>query len=87
MRRSGREAAPRIDRATVATRGLLTIEEAADFLALHRSTAYRMTKDGRLPSVRLGGCVRVPASAALAIADGKSTFTTLEEGTYVVKDR
>lgn len=36
--------------------------EVVEVTGLSISTVNRMLKDGRLPSVRLGGCVLVPAA-------------------------
>jgi excisionase family DNA binding protein len=35
-------------------REILTVEQAADFLQVHRITVYRYIREGRLPAVRLG---------------------------------
>jgi excisionase family DNA binding protein len=42
---------------------LLRIPEAAQRLALGRSTVYELIAKGELPVVRVGAAVRVPASA------------------------
>lgn len=39
---------------------LLTVEEAAQHLGIGRSLAWRLVRQGALPSVRLGRLVRVP---------------------------
>lgn len=39
---------------------VLTVEEAAQQLGIGRSLAWRLVQEGKLPSVRLGRCVRVP---------------------------
>ncbi len=41
--------------AAATTPRLLTIDEVAARLHVHRVTAYRMVHDGRLPAVRFGG--------------------------------
>ena len=41
---------------------LLKPEEAAELLRLSRSKVYEMAAAGVLPSVRMGGAVRIPAS-------------------------
>jgi excisionase family DNA binding protein len=43
-------------------RKLLTVQEAAEILRVTPNTVYRWTKRGRLPVVRLGYLVRIPAS-------------------------
>jgi excisionase family DNA binding protein len=42
---------------------LLTVQEVATILRVTPNTVYRWVKRGRLPVVRLGYLVRVPASA------------------------
>ena len=42
-------------------RRLLTVAEVAHELRVTRSTAYRWARDGQLPTIRVGGTVRVPA--------------------------
>lgn len=39
------------------------VGEAADTLGISRSQAYRLIAEGRLPSIKVGGSVRVPARA------------------------
>jgi excisionase family DNA binding protein len=49
---------------------LLRPDEVASFLALSRRTVYRMIRDGRMPSVKLGiGPLRIPAAAFTALFD------------------
>ena len=42
---------------------LLTIDEAGMALGLSRSSVRRLMNAGQLPSVKVGGCRRIPASA------------------------
>lgn len=42
---------------------LLTVQEVATILRVTPNTVYRWIKRGRLPVVRIGYLVRVPASA------------------------
>lgn len=42
---------------------MLRPTEAADAIGVSRSKAYQLIAEGTLPSVRLGGCVRVPVVA------------------------
>ena len=42
---------------------LYRIAEAAEVLGVSRSKAYELVASGEIPSVRLGGTVRVPADA------------------------
>lgn len=44
-------------------RHLLTVEEVAQRLGIGRSLAWRLVREGQLPSVRLGRLVRVPERA------------------------
>ncbi|MDP9365277.1 MAG: helix-turn-helix domain-containing protein [Chloroflexota bacterium] len=41
---------------------MLTIDEAAAVLRMHRVTVYRHVNGGRLPSVKVGGRRLVPAA-------------------------
>jgi excisionase family DNA binding protein len=45
---------------------LVTVDEAAAFLGLSRSTAHRCVRDGSLPSMRLGRRVYVVRAKLLA---------------------
>ncbi len=51
--------------------GLMTIEEAARFLRLSRSTVYSMMDDGGLPFVMLGRSRRIPRRALVKLAAGE----------------
>lgn len=42
------------------TPAALTIEEAAQYLGIGRTLAYRLARDGRLKTLRLGKTLRVP---------------------------
>jgi excisionase family DNA binding protein len=42
---------------------LYTPEQAADVLAVGRTTIYDLMSKGALPSVRIGRCRRIPAGA------------------------
>jgi len=43
--------------------GLMTIPEAAEFLAVNRSTVYVAMDGGRLPYVKIGRARRIPRRA------------------------
>jgi excisionase family DNA binding protein len=43
--------------------GLLTVRQVAENWQVSERTVRRMTEDGRLPVVRLGRAVRIPAKA------------------------
>ena len=45
---------------------LLTVEEAAGWLSVGRTTLYALLKDGRINSVRIGRLRRIPAEALTA---------------------
>lgn len=50
-------------------KALFRPDEVADLLALSRRTIYRMIRDGRLPSVKLGaGPWRVPRNSLARLA-------------------
>lgn len=42
--------------------GLVTVEDAAEYLELSRSKVYELLADGELPSVRIGRSRRVSVS-------------------------
>lgn len=42
---------------------MLRPTEAADAIGVSRSKAYELIARGELPSVKVGGCVRVPVDA------------------------
>ena len=44
--------------APAAEREVMTLREAADYLNCHRTTLYRMVKQGDIPAFRLGGSWR-----------------------------
>ena len=44
-------------------RRFLKISEAAEYLSIGRSTAYRLMYAGKLPAVRIGGAVRIDRKA------------------------
>jgi excisionase family DNA binding protein len=52
-------------------RVFLRIPEAAERLALGRSTVYRLIASGELPAVKIGTAIRIPATALASWADGR----------------
>lgn len=48
---------------TTTERLLLTVEEAARNLNIGRTLAWQLVRQGELPSIRLGRCVRIPWQA------------------------
>lgn len=42
---------------------LVTVEEAAEMLAIGRTKAYEMVRSGELPTMRIGRVVRIPLEA------------------------
>lgn len=48
---------------------LVTPAEAAERLAISRSTVYELLQRGMLPSVKLGNCRRIPAVALVELVD------------------
>jgi excisionase family DNA binding protein len=48
---------------------MLRPAEAADAIGVSRSKAYELIAEGTIPSVKLGGCVRVPVAALQAWID------------------
>ncbi len=61
--------APRSQPSIVAD-GLVTVDEAADFLRISRSSVYNMMAVGLLPSVRIPGVKsrRIPLAALRSVA-------------------
>ena len=56
-------------------RVLLRFEEAADALALCRSTIYSLVDRGELPVVRVGRAVRIPVAAVEEFAEKRATVS------------
>jgi excisionase family DNA binding protein len=50
----------------MADRLMLRVIEAAEALGISRAKAYELIAAGEIPSVRIGGCVRVPVDALRA---------------------
>lgn len=48
--------------------GLVTVEAAASFLSVARSTIYSLMDSGHLPFVKLGRSRRVPRAALIRLA-------------------
>ncbi len=49
---------------------LLTVQQVADELQVHRTTVFRLRREGYLPTVRIAGTdrtVRIPRSAVEAL--------------------
>lgn len=60
---------------------LLTVQDAAKYIGIGRTTLYRLMQEGAIASVRVGASRRIPLSSAHAFVDGlcESTTTDLEE--------
>jgi excisionase family DNA binding protein len=41
----------------------LSVSELAPRLRVSRTTAYQLVRDGQVPSIRLGGTIRIPTRA------------------------
>ena len=52
---------------------LLTLRVVADQLSISIHTARAWVRQGRLPTVRLGRCIRVKAEVAEELASGRGT--------------
>ncbi len=48
---------------------MLRPSEAGDAIGVSRSKAYELIASGKIPSVKVGGCVRVPVAALQAWID------------------
>jgi excisionase family DNA binding protein len=54
---------------------LLTVREVAEMLRVSRPTAYRWCRTGQVPTLHIGGTLRVPARALVKTLEaGKSGF-------------
>ena len=51
---------------------LLTPREAADVLGIGRSKLYELLQAGQIPSVRIGKCRRIPATALRELVENLS---------------
>lgn len=49
--------------ATLREKAFLSVNEAAEILGLAASTAYSLVDRGKLPAIRVGKAIRIPASA------------------------
>ena len=50
--------------------GLMSVQEAARFLSVSRSTLYELMESGRLVYVKLGRARRIPRRAVVGLAAG-----------------
>ncbi len=60
---------PLSEETSIANRGLLRVDEAAAWLGLGRTKTYELVARGKLPSVSIGRCRRVPLSALRSFVD------------------
>lgn len=64
------------DSSTPTKRLLLRADDVAEMLQISRSGVYDLVKRGELPSVRIGGSVRIPAAAIDRIVAGEPAPNT-----------
>lgn len=57
------------DSAQLAASGFLTVAEAAQFLAVSRTTIYELLRSGAIPSARFGRARRIPRQALIDFAE------------------
>lgn len=57
-------------------RDLLTVQEAYNFLTISRSTLFRKTKTGEIPSVYVAGVLRYNLSDLALIKSGENYFSS-----------
>ncbi len=50
----------------------LSIQEAGQALGLGRTTMYRLVKEGKIPTVRIGGRILVPVNRLSEILERKA---------------
>lgn len=55
-------------------REILTVEQAAEYLQIHKVTVYKYIRAGLLPAVKLGKVYRIYRK------DVEALFTTLQRG-------
>jgi excisionase family DNA binding protein len=48
--------------------GLVTVQRAAEFLGVGRTTVYGLMNSGKLPTAKIGKCVRIPMGAVKQFA-------------------
>ena len=53
--------------------GFADVNDAARFLAVGRTSVYAMIGDGRLPSVQIGRCRRIPWRLLHKLAESTAT--------------
>jgi excisionase family DNA binding protein len=61
---------------------LLSVREAAEIIAVGRSTMYELLRAGEVESVRIGRCRRVPHSALVAYVERLRGEATGYEAVY-----
>ena len=57
---------------------LISVEEAAEMLGVGRSTVYDLMRVGKIPSVRIRRCRRVPVDGLRAYIAGEQSRGWLE---------
>ena len=55
---------------------LWTINETAEYLAVHTKTVSRLIDQGELPSLRIGRCIRVPKQAVLDWIEAQTRYNS-----------
>ena len=65
---STEEGSARPDRSALVADGLMTIQEAAEFLSVSRSKLYELMDNGELIFVKLGRSRRIPRRALIDLA-------------------
>jgi excisionase family DNA binding protein len=54
----------------------LTVNEVADLLRVSRRTAYVLVQTGQVPSIRVGGAIRIPRATLVRRLEEKMKCTT-----------
>jgi len=63
------------------TERFLTVRELAELLRVSRRTAYILVQTGQVPSVRVGGSIRIPRAALVhELANGMRRAPTQKKG-------
>ncbi len=59
-------------------RGFLTVNQVADLTGSHPITVHRWTKQGKMPSLRIGGRVRIDPRSLADWLDSRTVQTEVD---------
>jgi len=61
--------ASQLEKAPHSNRAVLTVQELCEILDLRKSSAYLAISRGQIPSIRIGGQIRIPRAAVEKMLD------------------